>query len=821
MRKDRSDRFFPTTELHQAVAQDDIERVRLLLEQGADINARAWLERTPLMDACSREASMLHKLRDNLSTSTSKSQEDRAPGIKDWPRIDPKQIFAMMDRKREYDDTLPQDDPALVRLLLEYGAKVDAVDQLGQTALMMAAGAGRVETARLLLEYGADPRAQDGEEKTSLMHAAEARRLEMVQLLLERGADIDYRTSRGFTLLMLAAEGGRVEIAQLLVARGQAVNTVSLNGYTALFRAAIKDFDAMIAFLKEAGATVGFLEAVALGDLELARSLPSPSSAERTREWGVTALFHAIRKNRAEMVRLLIERGLDPNATKRPPRVGRELPDLRGQSALFAAVMRDHPEIVRVLLDAGADPNGVAGSFSSPLGQAGRYGYTDIMNLLLERGADPNTTKERDGGTLNHAVMAGNLESARRLLAAGADPNGSVHGTTLLDFAIVRDDIDMVRLLLEHGATPQRDRGGTVKSLAMARDKPEILALIKGARGINLHELAKEGKTGGLLAQLDAGADINARGDFDQTLLLAALRGKQTATALTLIERGIDVEVVDGVGQSALMLAAAQGERELARLLLARGAKPLTTDRDGRTALFYAARSGRQEMVTLLLEAGDRIGPVEAALLGDIASLRQMLNGGAEVDTRDPGGMTPLMGASLRGHLEIISMLLIRHADINATDDEGRTALACAVYGHHPDAARLLLDNGADVNAAGEDLTFFHRTEASGHGHAELRERLRRKRRPSPLSLAALLKETAMAELLLERGADVNIPYGITGHDPLATAVMAGNPATVRLLLEHGADPATQDEFGQTPLSLARQIGRNNEVIALLEAHQG
>jgi hypothetical protein len=201
-----------------------------------------------------------------------------------------------------------------------------------------------------------------------------------------------------------------------------------------------------------------------------------------------------------------------------------------------------------------------------------------------------------------------------------------------------------------------------------------------------------------------------------------------------------------------------------------------------------------------------------------------MLNSGVDVDTRDPGGMTPLMGAASGGHLEVITMQLIRRADIEATDEEGITALAHAVYHSRLEAARLLLDQGANANGSGLNCKRVRRVETKLRDGTikpeDLPEQLKQPQGYSPLAYAVFHQDTALAELLLDRGADINAPNGVTGNTPLASAALAGKTAMVRVLLERGADTTARDKRGHTALELARRMGKSNEVIALLEAHE-
>src|SRR5690606_24149866 len=128
----------------------------------------------------------------------------------------------------------------VVRRLLEAGAEADKPGADGQTALMIVARTGNVESARLLLEHGADPNARETwRNQTAVIWAAAQKQPAMIRLLLEHGADPNarsavndwarqvsaerrrmYRPFGGMTALMYAAREGCVECARALVEGG-------------------------------------------------------------------------------------------------------------------------------------------------------------------------------------------------------------------------------------------------------------------------------------------------------------------------------------------------------------------------------------------------------------------------------------------------------------------------------------------------------------------------------------------------------------------------------------------------------------------------
>jgi ankyrin repeat protein len=136
---------------------------------------------------------------------------------------------------------------AVVRLLLEKGADVEAKTTFGETALPIAARGGHEAVVRLLLEKGADVEANNG--WTALHWAAGVGHEAVVRLLLEKGADVEAKTDNGGTALHEAARGGHEAIVRLLLEKGADVEAKTTYGGTALHEAARGGHEAVVRLL--------------------------------------------------------------------------------------------------------------------------------------------------------------------------------------------------------------------------------------------------------------------------------------------------------------------------------------------------------------------------------------------------------------------------------------------------------------------------------------------------------------------------------------------------------------------------------------------
>lgn len=147
------------------------------------------------------------------------------------------------------------------------------------------------------------------------------------------------------------------------------------------------------------------------------------------------------------------------------------------QDALHEAVEAGNPKMVKVLIDAGANVNSRDVAGQSLVMNA--VDHPELVKLLIDAHADVNVANEYKITPLAAAAEQGQLESVKMLIAAGAnvrhrDPTGG----SALAVAVLRGYKDVVRALIDAGADVQRDKDDL---LAMAKDKPEIKAMIEAA----------------------------------------------------------------------------------------------------------------------------------------------------------------------------------------------------------------------------------------------------------------------------------------------------------------------------------------------------
>jgi hypothetical protein len=94
-----------------------------------------------------------------------------------------------------------------------------------------------------------------------------------------------------------------------------------------------------------------------------------------------------------------------------------------------------------------------------------------------------------------------------------------------------------------------------------------------------------------------------------------------------------------------------------------------------------------------------------AAKTGNLNTVKQILNSGVNVNSRDPNGLTPLHNASYYGHLPVVRLLLNRGANIKAHTNGFTSLYLAAISGHLP-VVRELINRGA--NATNINLKYVH-----------------------------------------------------------------------------------------------------------------
>src|SRR5262249_15632933 len=224
--------------LHPAAGYGPLANLELLINNGADVNAKNRRSSTPLQWAIHDEAKVRLLLSKGADVNTKQAQ-GRTPLF----------LAAMLG------NGVPT-----IRLLLARGADPNLASANGQTPLMMAAARGNVEAIRMLIEKEAQVNARDGAGETALMSGCTSGNADAVRLLIEKGADVKVKSKRNETALGFAATSGVQASVELLLAKGAEVNVRNFRGYSPLMFAASSDAipAGIIKLLLDKGADASF-----------------------------------------------------------------------------------------------------------------------------------------------------------------------------------------------------------------------------------------------------------------------------------------------------------------------------------------------------------------------------------------------------------------------------------------------------------------------------------------------------------------------------------------------------------------------------------
>ena len=453
-----------------------------------------------------------------------------------------------------------------------------------------------------------------------------------------------------------------------------------------------------------------------------------------------------------------------------------------------------------------------------PVHVAAYYGLTSLTEQLLLQGIDIQTVTPEGWTPLQLAAGSDHpLDELKLLLAHKANPNFQMQGLSIpaLHYWVYCQpelEYEYFQEFLRSGAScslTTLDGYNILHYFAFFGSDPKVLNLLldneedpSNRIGINdqdengetpLHKLMA--RTSIPLDLLEAfiarGADVNAEDKASERPLWEAASYGENSAIKSIIGKVSDIDDVNNMGRTALHAAAWQGRTETVELLLSHGANPNKTDGHGRTPFFFACLCSMASLASSEVTAQILL----ERLLKDNYKIE-------EINKPTKRGRTPLREAAAHGFLKIVQTMLnmIKPDDqdtIGKADTiKGRNALHCAAFRGRAEVVKLLLHHGADA-------TVRDGKEATGKTALELCHE-------QWATVGSTQYESVLSVLI-----DYDTTAAAQNKELLTTAAINGSTLILEKLLDAKADLNEPDQYGWTPLLLARQFQRTEAVTFL------
>jgi ankyrin repeat protein len=681
-------------------------------------------------------------------------------------------------------------------------APVDNTAQGPNEALFSAINSGRVADIREALLKGADVNSANSAGRSPLMEASaftpQGKAIDMVRLLLDKGADIDATDRQGFTPLAWAAQKGSAKVVALLLDQGAKVDAKDAFGRTPLMKAASTACLSCVRALIEKGADPNLADdqgKTAL-DAALAAQFAPGAAFLSTKDSGAAQKHATLQGSLKERIDSLTPEGIKKVLEETKPA---DLAGKVGVNLLCSAIRVGSSETVEALLEKGVKSNGKDDDGLTPLMRAAEAGRPDIVKVLLEKRAEVNAGDDRGRSPLFYAVEANAADSdineiIEMLVKKGARINArDKEGLTPLTVAIRTGDIHLVLTLLEKRADPNlRDKDGlTPLAAALAGDD---LGLIKTLleKGANANFKDKEGRTPLMNAiaagklelvktLIEAGVELNAKDKFGRTALIRAVLAQKPESVDALLEKKLDLEAKTQDGLSALMLACGYRTKGLF------------------STITFNVRPGEKQ--TLVRTIGDQPDEMQDGLPrtlpnANLKIVESLLKKGADPNTKDKNGITPLM-------------IACGYRPSNPSEKENKP-FQPAWGPADVQLAKILLDHKADAKAKDRDgVTPLLVACGLARTFREVEGNM------TNITISSRPPNIELAQLLLERGASLEAKEK-QGVSPFLAACMKWNDQLIQLLLDHKADIEVKCGIGATPLHWTAHNGRLPAVEGLI-----
>ena len=623
--------------------------------------------------------------------------------------------------------------------ILKHSVSIDAVDSKKRTALLLACIDEQIDSVKLLLKHGADPNIANWSDNSCLHQAVKQGHEQLVEVLLSHKVNIDAQNDHQETALFIACYKGYSDIVKLLIEKNAKMDPVN--------------------------------------------------------RLGNTPLHMAVKTNTLDIVINLLQNGACVN--------------IKGQhemTPLHVAINQGSEEALSLLLRHNPDVNAQEKNLETPLHKACKMGDESKAVILLQCGVHNTTCKNKEGCTaFNYTVRRCSVPVLEAFLIhhpgiLNAPINSS---ETALHYYCRKGNTDMVTWFLHHGVDMDTVYGQqSPLDVALDNGHKHIVFMLTNA-GANVSRSTKTCPPGfidriyqqrhlhmnfleHLISSDKCKIDLAAVNEDHETLFFQACKDEAMDVVQMLLDskHDIGINICNKFGKSPVFVlceSAAKPNSDAITVLsmLLQSGQPVDVDSPDvqlRTPLHIVSQHSSLMVANMLLRTS-----ISSVNMRDImhrtplhyartAEFVKLLVGfGADVNTCDVLGQTPLLFSCQQGNIEMVSALMRQQIEgINTCDHMGRNVVhLCAVSGildvlPHVDDLPI---NMMDIN------------------------------KQSPLHIAALNQDPENTQKLLKMGADPNI----TDKNNLCPLHLAADSKCQEILLENKATSATRTVHGCVP----------------------
>jgi ankyrin repeat protein len=332
--------------------------------------------------------------------------------------------------------------PSTIQLLVERGAAKDGWDSFGNTPLHTSVHWDAKDATSCLITFGSDINAKNNSGRSALGEAARAGKLEIASILVENGADVNAVDTTGKSVLIDAIQNGNVEVVRLLINNGASPQIQEMHGRNAYHEAADTGSIEMITLIREAGGNplsrdtdgVTPFSSVLTKNPEIVMAILG-NDINMIDSDGNTPLHIAIESKASdENIALLIAIGYPLNRRNR-----------FGVTPLMLAISEKNTSATALLLQNGSDPY-IADNAGECAVSVALKANSDVLSSIVRLAG--TKTDLRGDGLLHYAAQVADSETVRKLLSMGLDKSiRNVSGETPYDIAVRWEKRDVARLL--------------------------------------------------------------------------------------------------------------------------------------------------------------------------------------------------------------------------------------------------------------------------------------------------------------------------------------------------------------------------------------